>query len=149
MKLCTKCGQAKEESEFFVKDKQKDRLHAQCKLCYKTHRRTYYLQHYSRYKERYLQRAKARREKLRDDFHHNLLEYLSGKACVICGENDVRVLEFDHLDPTQKSFSISQATRLGYSWEATLTEIEKCRVLCASCHKKHTAAQFQWYKNLQ
>lgn len=78
-----------------------------------------------------------------------MLEYLSTRACVICNENDVRVLEFDHLDQKTKTFTISQAVRLNYSWDDVLLEIEKCRILCANCHKKHTATQGNWYKVLQ
>ncbi len=76
-----------------------------------------------------------------------MIEYLSDKQCVQCAESDNRVLEFDHLDPSLKSFGIATALRDGYSWEATLAEIAKCRILCANCHKKHTANQFNWYKS--
>lgn len=147
MKTCSKCGLSKAESEFFVKDKLRGRLHAQCKTCYQLHRQTYYKTHYTKYRESYLQRARARREKVRNTFHQNLLDYLANKACAECGENDIRVLEFDHLDPREKVFSVSQATKFGYSWEQTLAEIQKCRILCANCHKRRTASQFNWYKN--
>jgi hypothetical protein len=146
MKTCSKCGISKNESDFFVKDKKTNRLHAQCKQCYKAHRQTYYAQHYQTYKEEYLLRAQKHRESLRHDFRSNLAAYLSGKACEVCGETDIRVLEFDHLNPESKLFNISQAVRLGYSWDAVVIEISKCRILCANCHRKHTAAQFGWYK---
>ena len=147
MRICTKCRVEKPESEYFMKDKTTGRLHAQCKTCYQVHRQTYYAQHYKNYREQYLKRARTRREQLRNEFRERLIAYLTDKACELCGENDLRVLEFDHLDPTLKQFEISQATRLGYAWEATLTEIKKCRILCANCHKKHTAKQFNWYKS--
>ncbi len=148
MKVCTKCRQLKEETDFFVKDQKKSRLHTQCKNCYKQHRQTYYHEHYAKYHESYLARAKLRRDRLRSEFRQNILKYLSDKACVLCGESDIRVLEFDHLVPLKKEFTISQSVRLGRSWEETLKEIEKCRILCANCHKKHTATQFNWYKKV-
>lgn len=148
MKTCTKCGALKDESEYFVKDSRTGRLHAQCKLCYKEHRQGYYAQHYAKYKTAYLLRAKVRRTQLRNEFRSNMLEYLADKACSICGEADIRVLELDHLRPAEKHFSISQAVRLGYTWKEVLEEVKKCRVLCANCHKRHTAEQQDWYKNL-
>lgn len=148
MKVCTKCGVAKPVTEFFTRNKQTGRLHAQCKECYKRHRRSYYTNHYTKYKEAYLMRAKIRREALRSEFRQNMFEYLSKKACVECGERDIRVLELDHINPSNKKFSISQAVRLGYKWAEVLDEIKKCRVLCANCHKKHTTQQFGWYKSI-
>jgi hypothetical protein len=133
---------------FFVRDKKTGRLHAQCKQCYQKHRSTYYAAHYQKYRPAYLERAKIRRTELRSIFRSKMLAYLSDKSCMMCGENDIRVLEFDHLDPSQKSFEISQGIRLGHSWNDILQEIEKCRILCANCHKKHTSSQFNWYKSL-
>lgn len=146
MKTCTKCHMAKSEADYFVKDKRTSKLHTQCKACYKEHRKTYYATHYEKYGELYRKRAKLQREKLRSIYRSGMLHYLSDKACVVCKESDVRVLEFDHIDQAQKSFTISQAVRLGYSWSETLEEMKKCRVLCANCHKKHTATQGGWYK---
>lgn len=146
MRVCTKCSEPKDETEFFVKDKAKGKLHTQCKDCYKQHRISYYADHYQKYGEEYRARAKARRIRYREAFHQMMLTYMNEKCCEICCENDIRVLEFDHINPMEKEFSISQALRLGYSWEQTLSEISKCRILCANCHKKHTANQFNWYK---
>jgi hypothetical protein len=146
VKICTKCLLDKPESDFYFKDKRTGRLHAQCKDCYSLHRRTYYAAHYEKYKTEYLKRAKARRLAIRTDIQQRMLKYLSDKACEICGEADVRVLEFDHLDPAEKRFSISQGRRLGFKWEEISKEIESCRILCANCHKRHTAKQYNWYK---
>lgn len=146
MKKCTKCQDWKETSEYFFKDKSKGRLHAQCKVCYKAQRAITYTKHYALYGEAYRDRAKARRIRYKQNFHAKMLEYLADKNCEHCGESDNRVLEFDHINPLTKSFSVSQALRYGYSWPETLVEIAKCRILCANCHKKRTALQFNWYK---
>lgn len=91
-------------------------------------------------------RAKKRRAAVRDNFRANILDYLSDKSCADCGEADRIVLEFDHLEPSIKHFSISQAVRLGHPWEVVVMELEKCQVLRSNCHKKRTATQFNWYK---
>ncbi|MFZ2125560.1 MAG: hypothetical protein WA087_03090 [Candidatus Saccharimonadales bacterium] len=146
MKRCSKCSTEKPESEYFLKDKQSGRLHAQCKQCYRNHRAQYYKRHYNTYREQYLERAKIRRLALRTEFRTNMLKYLDGKSCELCGESDKRTFEFDHILPAEKKFGIAKAVSLGYSWSEVETEIKKCRILCANCHKKQTAEQVGWYK---
>ena len=146
MKTCSKCSVDKPETEYFVKDKRTGRLHAQCKACYKEHRKTYYAEHYDKYRDEYRKRAKVRRVIARRNLQNRLIEYLSDKACVMCGESDVRVLEFDHIDPTTKRFGISTAITDVRKWIDISQEIEKCQILCANCHKKRTAAQYGWFK---
>lgn len=146
MRICSKCSIKKDETDFYVKDKKSGRLHTQCKECYRKYRVGHYTKHYAEKQEFYKARAKVYRLKVRKEFHDNMLAYLKDKYCVLCGEQDVRTFEFDHIDPKEKKFSVSQAVRLGYRWEAVILEIQKCRILCANCHKKHTASQFSWYK---
>jgi len=146
MKQCTKCSKNKQLSEYFVKDKQTGRLHAHCKSCYTLHRQSYSKEHYQKYGEVYRERAKIRRTIIKKNLQMNMLKYLIDKSCVLCGEQDIRTFEFDHLDPQQKSFGIAKGITDGRKWEVILEEITKCRILCANCHKKHTAFQNNWYK---
>lgn len=146
MKICSKCGQLKDLSDFFIRDKQSGKLHAQCKICYRDQRTLTYKDHYQKYRELYLTRAKSRRLAIRTNLHKEMITYLSDKTCVLCSESDAVVLEFDHRDPSKKRFSISSGIRYGYDWSIILDEIKKCRVLCANCHKRHTAQQSNWYK---
>lgn len=148
MKTCSKCSVEKPLTDYFMRDKSSGRLHAQCKTCYKAHRTTYAADHYTKYKNLYKERAKQRRQMLKKEFRQNMLAFLVNKQCVICGEDDIRTFELDHIDPATKLFSISQAVRLGYGWDDVLAELEKCRVLCANCHKRHTATQANWYKKI-
>ena len=146
MRTCTKCGETKPETDYYFKDKSSGRLHSQCKLCYKLHRATYYSQHYSKYSESYRKRAKAYRNKVRMEYRTNMEAFMKDKSCSVCSESDSVVLELDHVDPSQKLFSISQAVRLGKKWSDVIIEIEKCQVLCANCHRRKTSKQFGWYK---
>ena len=148
MKICSKCSISKNEREYFTKNKETGRLHAQCKMCYKEHRKSYYKDHYAKYGDIYRDRARKRRESLKAEFRINMLALLENSYCAVCHESDIRVLEFDHIYPAEKKFSISQAVKLGFSWSEVEKEINKCRILCANCHKKHTAGQGDWYKNL-
>lgn len=61
------------------------------------------------------------------------VEYKGGK-CEKCGYNKCnRALEFHHLNPTDKKFSISHK---GYtrSWSKVKKELDKCIMVCANCH---------------
>lgn len=60
-----------------------------------------------------------------------LQEYKSTHPCS-CGESDPALLEFHHIDPSQKRFSIGAGR--GYSLKTVKVEVEKCVVLCADCH---------------
>ena len=65
------------------------------------------------------------------------VEYKGGK-CEICGYNKVlEALEFHHIDPTQKEFTISAG--VNKSWISIQPELDKCMLLCANCHREiHT-----------
>lgn len=146
MKTCSKCGNKKRPNQFYVKDGRTGKLHAQCKGCYQLHRQTYYSAHYRKYREDYLKRARLRREKLKAEFRKKMTDYLSDKTCVTCGESDIRVLELDHINPAKKSFTVSQAVKLERNWDEVISELEKCQILCANCHRRRTAQQYYWHK---
>lgn len=67
-----------------------------------------------------------------------LNRYKEAKGCVECGYNLHGVaLDFDHIDPSSKRFSVSH--RIALSTLKTLfLEIRKCRILCANCHRIKT-----------
>jgi hypothetical protein len=57
------------------------------------------------------------------------LDHLGGK-CVTCGS--VSELQFDHIDPDTKSFTIGG--RIRCDLEEVLEELKKCQLLCKKCH---------------
>lgn len=62
-----------------------------------------------------------------------------GRPCVDCGGTfDPVAMDFDHLDGASKSSGISQMVRGGWSMERVLTEIAKCELVCANCHRVRT-----------
>lgn len=68
-------------------------------------------------------------------------------GCVDCGEIDPIVLEFDHVDPATKLFNIGES--YGKSKEVILSEIMKCDIVCANCHRKRTARMFNYYRYIK
>ena len=62
-----------------------------------------------------------------------LIKYLGGE-CVDCGAKTL--LEFDHINRSEKSFNISENWSL--SLVNLLKEVDKCELRCKSCHKIKT-----------
>ena len=80
----------------------------------------------------YLIRAvKARRKKIRD----MAIAYKGGRCEACSYDRCPDAFEFHHLDPAQKDFAISAK---GYtrSWTRVKMELDKCRLLCANCHRE-------------
>jgi len=61
---------------------------------------------------------------------------LLGGVCIICGyDKHPGVLDFHHVDATTKSFGIS-AGGFSRSWAVIETELQKCVLVCANCHRE-------------
>lgn len=73
--------------------------------------------------------VKAYRKRVKQE----LVEYKGGK-CQICGYNKCNeALEFHHMDPTQKDFSLSGQHK---PLELLKKEVDKCVLLCCRCHRE-------------
>ena len=69
------------------------------------------------------------------DLKQKCIDYKGGK-CVCCGYNKCNnVLEFHHLDPVKKEFSISHAKLTSFD-ENIKKELHKCALVCANCHRE-------------
>lgn len=63
-----------------------------------------------------------------------LLVAEAGGRCVVCGyDRQPRALEFHHLEPADKAFSLSQRG-VTLSLAALKAEASKCVLLCSNCH---------------
>ncbi len=61
--------------------------------------------------------------------------YLGG-ACAKCGYSKcLSALSFHH-QGKDKAFSISPALTRGLAWEKLRLELDKCKLLCANCHRE-------------
>ena len=80
-------------------------------------------------------RAVAKRRK---KIRLKAIESLGGK-CVKCGYSKYpEVLEFHHKNPSEKDFNISKKGHCR-SWQRVSSEIKKCDLLCANCHREEHA----------
>ena len=123
-KRCSKCGEVKPVSEFNKNDTKKDGLQTHCKECVKKYKQ----KHYSENKKYYIDKAKEYKQKCRE----NLNLFKSSLKCSICGESRWWVLDFHHLDPTEKENNISNLIE---SPKKLQKELEKCIVVCSNCHR--------------
>jgi len=61
-------------------------------------------------------------------------EYKSNCSCKKCGDVRPYVLDFHHVNPSEKEFDIGNATK--YSIARLKLELEKCITLCRNCHSE-------------
>lgn len=85
----------------------------------------------------------ARTNKYQAEKAQKVISILMDSACKDCGCSDFRVLEFDHL--RDKRFGIGKGV-FSRSWSQISSEIQKCEVVCRSCHRKRTALRANNYK---
>ena len=143
MKVCSSCSESKPRGDFGVCSKNKDGLYGKCKACKRAYDNEY---HANRSKGN-----KKRKNELQRQRHISNRQYmynfLKSHPCVVCGESDPVVLEFDHIDQSTKTTAVSLMA--DYSLDRVKEEIAKCRILCANCHKRHTAIQMGWYRHIE
>lgn len=123
---CVACQTVKDGSEFFPSALR--RRQAWCKACCVKDQAERRKRTPNFYSQRFPHLFKAR-------VWFNELKERS--ACTECGENHPAVLEWHHLDRSQKSFEIGTGVAKGKPIEALEAETAKCVVLCSNCHRKH------------
>ncbi len=58
-----------------------------------------------------------------------------GGKCGICGYNKcLKSLDFHHLNPQEKEFSLSFLLRNPLAWTKIVHELKKCICVCSNCH---------------
>ena len=112
-----------------------------CKHCH----RKYVKDHYELNRKIYIDRAVRRNKEIRAALRGYLADYLAEHPCVDCGETDIVVLHFDHVDG-EKSAAIADMVRACRPLAVVTAEITKCVVRCANCHQRKTAASFGWWR---
>ncbi len=87
-----------------------------------------------KYKDRaeyFIRKVTERRRRLKE-----MAVIYKGGKCTICGYNRcIAALDFHHLNPNEKDFSLS-VRGLTRSWEKIKSEVNKCVLVCANCHRE-------------
>ena len=82
-----------------------------------------------------VERTRATNKRARDNRRQWYLSLMEDRACEICGEDDPITLDWHHLDPSEKEYSVAKMWKYRGK-QAILEEIAKCQCLCANCHRK-------------
>jgi hypothetical protein len=134
VRACSGCAQALPAEAFPARGRR-------CLQC----RRAGGREHYRRNRSYYVAKARRRNRGVIEETRRWLLLYLLDHPCVDCGNDDVRVLEFDHRDRATKVWEVSVLARNGYSLARVQEEIARCDVRCANCHRIRTHRQRGWW----
>ena len=114
-RLCPKCNQTKNPSEFYNRPDRNGKQQSYCKTCNKNN---------------VIERQRK--------FKKLCIDHKGGK-CEKCGYSKYfGALDFHHKDPDKKIKALSAFNKL--SWEKNKVviteELDKCLLLCANCHRE-------------
>jgi hypothetical protein len=133
MKVCSSCKTEKSVEDFYWKKKNVQRSHM-CKEC----QREYSKVHYNGNKQYYKDKSGISTQAIITRNKAWVIEYLQEHPCVDCGESDIEVLEFDHVEPLQNWRAPRVSHLMTGSLKKIAQEIAKCEVRCANCHVRRT-----------
>jgi hypothetical protein len=142
LRRCIWCNLLKPLSAFALRRKALGTRQSHCRACHAAYRKSHYL----RNRPEYIAREVARTRRRRAENRRLLRAYLRSHPCVDCGETDIITLQFDHRDPATKRQDVALLV-IGKPWSVVSTEIEKCDVRCANCHRRRTASQLGWHRS--
>lgn len=108
--VCNRCNKRLPKNEFYLR---KDGCLAQkvCKECVREKERIKY-----------------------HSYQEKLNEYKKNHPCMKCGCNKFYLIDFHHINPSEKEYNISDNSHAKF--ETLLKEIEKCIPLCSNCHRE-------------
>lgn len=93
--------------------------------------------YYVRNREREIERVRVRQA--------STVAFLRDLRCSPCPDCGLKFaphqMDFDHRDPSLKSFRLTAGAVMLKSRPALLDEVRKCDVVCANCHRVRTAAR--------
>ena len=140
-KKCNHCNTYKDEDEFNWRYKAQGVRNRTCRACMVNFNRNYYQGEAGK---RHLRQVKERTEAAREAARNFICEYLLDHPCEMCGEDDIRVLEFHHVG--EKDMTVTRMVGGGFSLKRITNEISKCQVLCANCHRRITVEERGWFR---
>jgi hypothetical protein len=125
LKQCSKCKLDLPLSKFNKHSYNKEKYQSWCRECKTKRENEWYLQNKEKRKKQVYDRITANKQKA--------VDYLGGKCTDCNGVFHPSVYDFHHLDPNTKEKELSKARYS--SWENYKTELDKCVLLCANCHR--------------
>ena len=124
-KVCTKCKEERPLESFHKNKSAPDGLAYQCKACTYLRSSEWHQKNKTKRNKNLSTRNKQRKREAVETF---------GNRCYDCGNTFPDCcFDFHHLDSDSKDMNPSAVLRL--SKERIETELEKCVLLCANCHR--------------
>lgn len=123
-KRCSVCRRLKPASEFSPQARSSSRLMARCKQC---------------------QNATSNRKKLdkRNERKAQLIELMGG-CCQRCGYCEFpAALDFHHVNRSEKAITPATLMDPAFTLDSALSELDKCVLLCANCHRAYEGGQLE------
>lgn len=150
MRACSSCNSPKPQDAFPVKNPITGTRGSICLSCHRRYHRQWYLRNrdsvIARVRANRLGTRQPRPPRIDIERRRRRWLYLLDHPCVDCGESDPIVLEFDHR--SEKRARIAFLMRWHAPWDEIRAEIEKCEVRCANCHRRRTARQRRYYRDI-
>lgn len=140
MKQCPKCKKKKFIRSFGIDKNRPDGHNVYCKECI---RERDYVQYGT---PKYNSKKRADRAKANARNRAYVYDILQRSKCIDCGDQRWQVLEFDHVRG-DKVRAISDMVKSGMSIDNIESEIAKCDIRCANCHRLKTMTEENWHKN--
>lgn len=129
-KVCVTCHVWLPMTAYNERARAKDGHQARCRACSRAW--------YEENKVEHRKNVRRRNDRVRRELQEVVRRHLLAHPCVVCGETDLRVLEFDHRDPAAKRASVGVLQGGSFSLARLLEEIDRCDVKCANCHRIRT-----------
>lgn len=130
MKVCSTCKRELPETEF---NKKGSGLQPACRVCSNAASKKYYQVN----KQEHLRKVRIRTLKQIETNVAYVSDLKESTPCTDCKQKyPYYVMEFDHLG--DKRDNISRMARHGLSLDTIKSEIAKCEIVCANCHRFRT-----------
>lgn len=154
LKTCTVCKKELTIDHFYKSQYHKDGFRSECKDCSKSNNKKYYDSHRQQILDNVAKYTESNKEKIKqyqlmyaqnnsEQIKEQRKEHSIDKRkkvdayktpCAKCGEDKLYLLDFHHIDPSIKCFTIGNSYR--GNDEKIQKEVEKCICLCANCHRE-------------
>lgn len=132
MKQCNRCHQVLPLEEF--NRKRKESLQSYCRSCQKE----YGKEHYHKNREQNAEKQRLAKKARLDAIKTDIRKLKESTPCLDCGESyPYYCMDFDHVNG-KKTTHISEMVQQGAARWRIFSEITKCEVVCANCHRKRT-----------
>lgn len=130
MRNCSKCKQQLDDSNFSIINRKTNLLDRYCKICRSNARRDWY----ARNKKEHIATVLSNHARYEQEYKI----WRKNFSCVLCDEKDSCCIDFHHLDPSVKEYTIANMKRC-WTIERIQEEVKKCIAVCSNCHRKiHT-----------